>query len=41
LPTRHSTDCSTLILIWGWYNRPFSGLSNNGLVSTPPQRNKK
>jgi hypothetical protein len=23
----HSTDCSTLVIIWGWYNRSTSGLS--------------
>jgi hypothetical protein len=38
---KHSTDFSTIIIIIiirGWYNRPFSGLSSNGLGSTPPQR---
>jgi hypothetical protein len=31
----HSTDCSTLIIIRGWYNTPVSGLS-----LTPPQETK-
>jgi hypothetical protein len=26
-PANHSTDCSTLIIIWEWYNRPNSGRS--------------
>jgi hypothetical protein len=37
---KHSTDCSTLI-IWGWYIRTFSGLSNSGLSSTPPQEEEE
>jgi hypothetical protein len=35
------TDCSTLVIIRGWYNRPFSGISNSGLSSIPPQDTKK
>jgi hypothetical protein len=29
------------INIQGWNNRPFSGISNSGLGSTPPQEIKK
>jgi hypothetical protein len=36
-PAKHSTNCSTLIIIQGWYNRPTSGLSNSGLDSTAPK----
>jgi hypothetical protein len=36
-PTKHSTDCSPLIIIRGEHNGPFSGLSNSGLGFTPVQ----
>jgi hypothetical protein len=29
------------MIIRGWYNRPFSGLSNSGLGSTPAQKGNK
>jgi hypothetical protein len=41
-PAKLSTDYSTLIIIIiiiiirGWYDRSFSGLSNNGIGSIPP-----
>jgi hypothetical protein len=35
----HPTDCSTIIIIWGWYNRPNSGRCTKW---TPhPMRKKK
>jgi hypothetical protein len=48
LPIIHPTHCSTIIIIiliiiiiiiinQGWYNRPMSGLSNNGFGSTLAQ----
>jgi hypothetical protein len=38
---KQSTDCSTLIIILGWYNNPFSGLNNSVLGSTAPQKAEK
>jgi hypothetical protein len=39
-PAKHSTDCSTLIIIRGWYNRPNSGLSSIS-TSPPPQKKRR
>jgi hypothetical protein len=35
----HSTDCSTLIIIWGWYNGPNSGRLTKWIQSHPTPRN--
>jgi hypothetical protein len=31
----HSTNCSTISIIWGWYNRPVVAAVPNGLSLTP------
>jgi hypothetical protein len=36
-----STLLIIIIIIRGWYNRPFSGLSNSGLGSTSLQETRK
>jgi hypothetical protein len=36
-PTKHSTNCTTSVIIWGCYNRLFNGLSNSGLVPNTPK----
>jgi hypothetical protein len=41
-PTKHSTDCSTLIIHHpGLVHQASNGLSNSGLSSTPPQKGEK
>jgi hypothetical protein len=36
-----STAPHSYSIIWGWYNRPDSGLRNSGHGSTPPQETKE